>query len=525
MKDQKIATLLGISLLTTPLLPLQSSPSSSSHAQEVTSPSSWRASVRKMKAQLASYIQPSQANYIDAPLPQTDAADAITGIYGNILYPQDREQAQQKRISDWIAANEKDASIPFPLSEEEISNISLYRFDRLIVKTYRHSFIEDVQIHLSKGSTLESAMAQASDEAMIRAERYREIATRIPQWAGRAEVLAVKLTECADRAKKILESDIKIIQKNPETALQTLLEQTTIEQIQAPYTWEMRTQVFNQLVEKVASLAPNSPYFLALQEVTPQALGDLKKTLAERNLQWISLNNKTRKATLAPGCEEILGEAGAFTSTIALSPGLEVLKVELGDLPTESNSERKILGVRVRNTHTGEITTIFTTHTDHEIRNDLYAKTAVKLHDFATRFFADAPESAERYVLGGDLNAFEQLGGADYIEKLRTLFAGSQDFRETDYFAPQPIAWSSFIGRPGDAFAASIAEDGTLAPNALDHLIAGSSIKLQQASRQAAVYDESGQLLDYYQDRERYMESLKKRITLSDHFFNIVRFK
>lgn len=521
--NEKIAAIAGISLLTAPLAPQDTPPAVQSHT-EIPS-SSWRASVRQMKAQLASYIQPSQANYIDAPLPSSDSADEMVGIYGNILYPQDWEKMAQMRIGSWLEACAKDPNTAFPLSEIEMRDLSLYILDRIIIKLYRHAFAEEVSALLANGSSLEDALAKARAEGLDRADLYKDMAAHVPPYSDRSKILASKLTECAERATQILDKDIKTIRANPDTAVQTLQMQTTLEQLPAHYAWDLRTEVFRQLVDKVTAIAPHSPYFLALQEVTPQALGDLKKTLASRDLQWISFNNQTGKATLDPGCEETLGEANAFTSTIALSRDLEVLKIDLGDLPTESGSVRKILGVRVRNTHTGEISTIFSTHTDHVTENDLYAKTAAKLHEFAVRFFEDAPETANRYVIGGDLNAFEQLGGANFLEKLRSLFTGSQDFRETDYYAPQPIAWSSFIGRPNDSFAAPIEEDGTIAPNALDHILAGSAIKLQSAAREALVYDESGKLLDYYQDQERYMEHLKKRITFSDHLFNVVRFK
>jgi hypothetical protein len=201
-----------------------------------------------------------------------------------------------------------------------------------------------------------------------------------------------------------------------------------------------------------------------------------------------------------------------------------VIKVELGDLPNESGSVRKILGVRVRNRHTNEVYNLFTTHTDHKIQNDIYARTAAKIHAFATRFFEDAA-SEQRFVIGGDLNAFEQLGGDKYVERLRELFVGSQDFRETDYYAPYPIAWSSFIGRFDDAYSGRLAKDGIVEPSALDHILVGNGVELQSAAREAVVYDEEGLLLDYYQEQSDYITHLQKRMTFSDHFFNIVRFK
>ena len=59
---------------------------------------------------------------------------------------------------------------------------------------------------------------------------------------------------------------------------------------------------------------------------------------------------------------------------------------------------------------------IFTTHTDHAIRDGLYEKTAMKIHEFVTEFLGkeDLP-----FILGGDMNAFEQLNGADFVDLLR----------------------------------------------------------------------------------------------------------
>jgi hypothetical protein len=59
-------------------------------------------------------------------------------------------------------------------------------------------------------------------------------------------------------------------------------------------------------------------------------------------------------------------------------------------------------------------------------------------------------------------------------------------------------------------------------PNALDHILVGGGIELSAASREAAVYDRSGRLLDYFKEKEAYMAQLEQRVTFSDHFFNII---
>lgn len=545
MSDKKISALLALSLISSPIALPASTPS---YKQTQIAPPtsengtpSQRASTRRMKNLLAAapkfeslnadasepkaavlpdYIRPPLANHIDAPLPEETASDQIVGIYGNIFYPQDNEERQQRKLIDWIEAYSKGAKLPFPLSLEELNQISLYILDRFSLGTINRYFTDRVRSALLAGLSLEEALEKAREETLTRASLYKELAKSIPAWKGRAEILAQKLTECGDQIEKIIDRNIKAIKKDPLQALQERANHL----IEPPFTWDMRTEVLKQMIDKVVSKSPNSPYFLALQEVTPQALSDLQKTFADRDLQWISFNNISGKKTLPPGQEEVLGEATGFTTTLALSRDLEVLKVDLEDLPTESGSIRKILGVRVRNIHTNETFTIFSTHTDHKIQNDLYARTAAKIHEFATRFFSDAPDK-KKFVLGGDLNVFEGSGGDKYIEKLRDLFTGSQDFRETDYYAPHPIAWSSYIGRYEDTYSKRIAKDGIVEPSALDHILVGNGVELQSAGREAIVYTDSGELLDYYKNKEEYIANLQKRITFSDHFFNIVRFK
>ncbi len=540
MSISKISSLLALSLISSPLSTTVAAPTHTKTIS-ISSPSkepSYRTSTRRMNHLLATppmlqpsinhdisalpaHIQPPSSHHIDASLPSEEDCDQVVGIYGNILYPEDQELAQESKIFNWIKDHSKNSNTPFPLSIEELTEISLFAlkhfpFSQLISKY----FTKCTQDYLQEGQSLEIALENAKQKTLIWSQ---EVIQDIPTFTGRHKILIARLTQCASQIEKTTHHATKIIQQNPEKAFQSLEEKKS-EQIEAPFTWDMRTNVFKQLIDKVISASPNSPCFLALQEVTPQALNDLKQTLVERDLQWISVNNISGEMTLAPREEKVLGEATAFTSTIALSRDLEVLKIKLGDLPTESGSIRKILGVRVRNSHTNKVFTIFTTHTDHQIQNDIYMRTAAKIHEFAINFFQDAPDE-QQFVIGGDLNVFDQLGGGQYIERLRKLFAGSKDFRETDYYAPTPIAWSSFIGRPEDPFASQIFEDGILDPNSLDQLIVGSGIELQSAAREAAVYNESGKLLDYYTEKDEYIANLQKRICFSDHFFNIVRFK
>lgn len=509
----KISTLLAAASLA--LAPAKSPAAISPPYPPSTQKNSYPSSTRAMSHRLAVY-----SRSIDAPLPRSEAADQIVGIYGNILYPQDQERQLQKSLTDWIRAFFEHLNPAFPLSVEELNGLSFYVLERFPAQVMRHFFAERVDQHLTEGLSLEESLQQAKQETLAQVLMYQEIVKHIPK-EGHGEKLIQTLSAYTNQAESNIDRDSKAIRDNPECVRQLLLN-TEPSLIEPPFDWKTRTQVFKQMVDKVSALSPNSPYFLALQEVTPQALHDLKDTLKSRNLQWISMNNLSGQKTLAPNQENVPGEATGFTSTLALSPDLKILKIELGDLPTESGSVRKILGVRAQNIHTGEIFNLFTTHTDHKIQNDIYERTAIKIHDFATKFFQDDPANA-RFVLGGDLNAFAQLGGPQYVAKLRELFTNSQDFRETDYYAPLPIAESTFIGRPDDAFAARV-DQGRLEPSALDQLLVGNGVRLHAAGREAAIYSDEGRLLDYYTEPDEYMRQLQKRIAFSDHFFNIVRF-
>lgn len=336
-------------------------------------------------------------------------------------------------------------------------------------------------------------------------------------------MLRNQLLAASEQIERSLTKYISAIKQEPETLI-SLLKSSTIESISDPFTWETRIHVLKQMIDKIILASPKAPYFLALQEVTPFALEDLKNALAEKNLQWISFNNISGKETLPSTQEEIFGESTAFTSTIALSHDLKVLKIELGSLPTESGSIRKIIGVRVQNSYTNEIYNLFSTHTDHKIQNEIYLRTALKIHNFVTQFLEDAPDN-QKLIIGGDLNAFEEQGGDKFLQKLRDLFPDSQDFRETDYYAPYPINSSSFIGRFDDVFSGSLAKNGKVKPSALDHILVGNGIKLHSSHREAGVYSPTGELLDYFSDKQQYMFQLQDRVTFSDHFFNIVRCK
>lgn len=474
-----------------------------------------------------SYICPPLARHFDAPLPCVKDPSQVVGIYGNILYPQDKELELQKKLYSWIQESvENETPVTFPLTSEEILGMSLYMIERFPAKAARVYLASCLREESEKsGQDIKAVCANAKKNTMGLYKTFNELALMLPKNTHHHKVLSNKLTEQADKLEKQIDGYIYFFQNkvSPEKRKQHLL-QEQFELIQTPFNWDLRLQVFKQMIEKVQALSPNSPYFLALQEVTPEALSGLKKTLADKNLRWISYNNLSGNVTLKPKQEKVPGEATSFTTTIALSQDLEVLKIDLGDLPSESGSIRKILGVKVKNKYSNKVFNLFTTHTDHKVQNNLYTKTAKKIHDFASGFFQQGKVDEARMVIGGDLNAFEDKGGDAYLKELRQLFRDSQDFRETDYYSPSQIAWSTLIGRSGNPAIPQINEKGIIEKSALDHILVGKDIQLKSAAREALVYDDSGKLLDYHKDKGGYVKNLRKRQTFSDHLFNIVRF-
>lgn len=450
------------------------------------------------RSQEYNYIAPSLSNYVDEPLPMLDGSDLLLGIYGNIFYPQDLEQALQIKLNNWVEAYFENEAAPFPVTADEMNDLSLYILERFPLRTLMSHFGSLVHQKQIKGLSLEQAIEESKRETLARAKSYGELANKIPESNGRFKMLKSGLLEMANQ-----------IESTP-----ALLTTFAFEPIVSPFNWEMRIQVFKQMVDKILAASANASYFLALQEVTPLALEEFKKALVEKDLQWISFNNLSEKETLLPKQEEIFGEATAFTSTIALSKDLKVIKVELGDLPTESGSIRKIVGVRVQNGQTDEIYNLFSTHTDHKIQNEIYLRTAIKIHEFVTEFVKDTQN--QKFIFGGDLNAFEGLGGDQYVKTLRELFPDSQDFRESNFYAPYPISTSTYIGK-------FIENEGKINASALDHILVGNGIVLDSSHREAGVYSSKGELLDYYTDELEYVDQLRNKVTFSDHFFNIVR--
>lgn len=474
--------------------------------------------------QASSYICPRLSRHFDAPLPLMNDKDQLLGIYGNILYPQDKEMELQKELYSWMKeCHNTQTPSPCPINAKEMTQISVYMLERFPKKAARVYFAEHLKTSLANEAPFSEALLQATNATESFIKMFSTTASQFPQDVYQHRVLAKAFQTCVNGLNDQISRYGHYLGKLPNEDRNEHLLKEQFELINPSFSWDLRLKVFRQAVEKMQESSPSSPYFLALQEVTPEALSGLKKTLADKNLQWISFNNLSNQPTLNQAEEKVAGEATNFTSTIALSQDLEILKTDLGDLPSESGSLRRILGVRVRNKHSNQTYNLFTTHTDHVTNNNLYKRTAKKIHEFASQFLQGQSDRG-KIVLGGDLNAFEDKGGEDYLKELKALFKSSKDFRETAYYAPPQTAWSTYIGRPGAPNIPKITRDGSLEKNALDHILVGPDIKLESAAKEALVYDDSGNLLDYHQHRAVYIANLLKRQTFSDHLFNIVRF-
>jgi endonuclease/exonuclease/phosphatase family metal-dependent hydrolase len=285
--------------------------------------------------------------------------------------------------------------------------------------------------------------------------------------------------------------------------------------------WDRRIGALKEAIDKIIKFAPNSPYFLALQEVTPQSLDDLKEKFPDLN--WISYNTTTAEETSNDGREKILGEFLSFTATLGLSKELQVVRQEHQTLPSVSGSLRRMLGVEVYHKTQKRSFAIFTIHTDYLVQENLYERNVQCISEFVQKFSPDLP-----FICGGDLNAFESNGGNEYIEKLKKSapFAGAIDYREGPFYSAPQIAYSTFLGHALDSFKAPLIENNgavTVQPNALDHIFLN-GLHLIYSVREAAVYDENGHIIDPFTNEEAYVEGIKNRKTVSDHFLNAVLF-
>lgn len=471
------------------------------------------------------FICPNTTSYKDAKPPQSFDCDEVIGIYLNILYPEDDEKNQKKRLREWLIDLGENKGNAVRLSNENLQDLPPYILRDFGRGFIRHYFSMHLKNSLAERLDLNHAICQAFDKSLFVESIFKMALDQLQDSEGRSRILKTSLEVSHEDIISAISSEKEKVLNDARGYFTSLTKEESSEEIYPLFHWDRRLSVLKKAIDKFTLQNPKAPFFIAFQEITPKALKDIKKIFENSDLQWISYNNMTGKETLPPYEEQVLGESQEYTSTIALSKDLKVEKIEIAELPTESDHRRKILGVRVKNVRNERVFNVFTTHTDYNIINNYYQKTAYKICSFVRSFLNDDFDSSQRFLVGGDFNSFTDQDGEDYIFQIQKELDGSRDFRESNFYAPYPIARSTFIGRNEDTFTAHMAIDGRIEPSALDHIFVGKNIDIIASSRDAIVYGSDGSLLDYYIDREQYLESLKNGITFSDHFANIIKFK
>lgn len=484
-----------------------------------------------------SYLYPKACVAIDSPMPVMLDSSLVTGIYYNILYPEERQNACKPLLRGYFADCLKGKTPDF-LTEDQLETINSYSLQNVPKQALVDCSLAPITLqHIREGKSIQYALQRAiekikSDDIPIYQailDRLQSVVKRDSAIYKRYEILIASITECVQTPEKAFEMRAKTFEKEYEKkGIQKCIELLENWGVDAPSTlsenerhlelFENRRRCMVQAIKDIRSIVPNGGAFLAIQEATPDAVEELKRDLKEQYPTWISFNNLTGQETQVKKKEEVCFESTAFTSTVALSPELKVHRVALGTLPSYSGSERKILGIEVEYAKIKSRFAIFTTHTDHIPQS--YHDTVVKVHIFVKEFLKETPQMP--FVFGGDLNAFEQSGAAEFIGELRQgPFAGSTDYREGFAFYVHPsIRDTTYLGRESDGFKAKFVV-GKLERNALDHLLA-KNVQVVAGTRSAVVYDEKGTLVNPYTQGSLYKERLEKRRCASDHFLNAV---
>jgi endonuclease/exonuclease/phosphatase family metal-dependent hydrolase len=460
--------------------------------------------------------------------------DAVLGIYYNVLYPEEDQIEEQNLISQWLRGK----SDLFPFTDKKFTRSAPFFLGRTPVSVFEGIYAEHVLKLLQEGEVLEEALESSLSymqeyiipiyfrKATVIFEKMEQESR--PLIKERYKILYESLINCCRASEATLFNSKNNFLSYPEkkelyALLEGYIQKRKKLELPESNRWDHRIVSLKETVENVIKLAPNAPYFLALQEVTSQSLEDLKKSFP--SLNWISYNTTTGKKTQYREHEEQLGEFLSFTVTLALSSKLQVVRIEHEELPSVSGSLRRILGVEVIHKELNRHFAIFTVHTDYLVKDQLYERNVESITAFVEKF-------ADRrlpFIFGGDLNAFENIGGDAYIKSLQHSgpFAGSVDYRQGPFFAFPSVADSTFLGHILDSFKMPLEEKEGLPivqPNALDHIFL-KDLKVIFGTRDAGVYDEKGHYVDPYTDVETYKKRLLQRKTASDHFLNAVLFK
>lgn len=483
------------------------------------------------------YIHPEKCNPVDAPLPSmANCDDYVIGFYYNIYLPVDRQNKCEPELIEYFSKYLEGQNPDFltPAQFKTLSNYALsYAPINAIVRSRLAPLTEQA---LKEGKNIDEALAFAQD--IIQNEdppRYRLALEQLRQLRDEekngsamyerftrliygVELCVTNLSSVLLRAKSTFK-----LNYNKEAVIGDKIEPLTTSEVEQNLArFENRRKVMVQEIKNIREKVLQGASFLALQEATPDAVVELREDLKDVYPTWISFNNITCKPTELIQEEEVFGESSTFTSTLALSPELQVQRYALAKLPSPSGiHQRMILGVEVLNTNTGRKFAIFTTHTEHIPAS--YHDTVVKVHEFVKDFIAQNPDIP--LVFGGDLNAFEgSAGGAKFIQEMREgPFAEGTDYREGDqFFVHKSITDSTYIGIEGVDTRYKFKE-GILEPNALDHILT-KNVTVVYGTRSAVVYDEQGMLVDPYTQPEQYQARLERRKTASDHFLNVVIF-
>lgn len=488
-----------------------------------------------MFSKLPEYICPSGMKWQGIVSPSNTDKANVLGIYYNILKPQEWDAKVRKNFYSWISNLDY---LHFPIKDEDLGFCSPSACLTIANKAFYGQLAKQLRQRLKSESfeiALENSLKYLEKSV---APIYRkmgemfyekEAQQTIPSLKIRFRILAESFEACGKQPKQSLEYAIqkyRAVQNNP-TKLNALLigsiEKSEGQELRILDQWEYRKISLMQMIRDTLDQYSNVPFFLALQEVTPISLEDLKREFIDKNVNWISFNNVSGKKTalISFASETVPGEAGSHTATIGLSPELKVQKIKLGFLPTCSGVPRTILGLEVLNINTGKSFAIFSAQTDYMIQDNLYEKNAETLNQFIKEFIN---EKSLPFIFGGDLNAFEGMQGAEYINNLRIqpMLAQTSDYREGAFFCPMEVKEATFLGHERDDYKMFFDQEGSVQPNALDHIFL--TPKKILGFRKAGVYDESSILVDPVKDPGKFKENLHRRNTASDHFMNGVLF-
>lgn len=482
------------------------------------------------------YIHPKKLKWAGVKPPASKREDVVLGVYYNILAPQEHDAEARLKFYAWLSAHEPHK--PFPLSHDELFLLSPAICKTIAYKAYYGQLAQELKKRLREGISFERAL-EASLEVIEKkiAPLYLQYSSYFkkseaqvthPSLKARFRKLALSLEACGVMPRKALNYAIKkyqVVQGKPaqlDALLTGSIEKAQGQRLAKRDYWQQRRVPLLEMFHATLATFPKAPFFFALQEVTPYSLEKLKEGFG-KEVQWVSFNNISHLPTkfLEPHQETVLGEAGALTATIALSPELKVRRKKLGDLPSCSGNSCTILGIEVENEKTGGRFAIFSIHADYMVEEDLYAKTAHSVGVFIEKFIG---KRSLPFIFGGDFNAFEGMGGEEYLQNIQKQKMLSQacDFREGLFYAPQEILDATFIGHMRDDYKMTLDEEGRVQPNALDHIFL--TPKKLFGFRQAGVYDDAGHLIDPEKSPQLFQKHLKERHTTSDHFLNGVLF-